>query len=452
MKKPLLLLTTLMLALTGFAQRGIMQIHTSSGTVEERYVDEIEKITFRTEDDQPFVNEAVDLGLSVKWASANVGADAPEDFGGYYAWGETQEKEVYNNTTYKYYNLEWGTITRIGTEITGTQYDVAKKTMGGDWRMPTHDEWIELLTRCEWTWATVNGVNGYRVTGSTGNSIFIPAAGRLYSVEGSDINGYENRDGFYWTSTLYPDDYDNYVAYRTSFGATFAGCEFYDVPEIGMSVRAVQGVLADVDPEPEPGPMDMVDLGLSVKWASHNVMASKPSDVGYFYAWGMTKKSPSYGDPAYPYHDAETGKYADLGREISGTNYDIASVRWGNGWRLPTKAEIDEMVQNCTFTYGALDGQSGVTVKGPNGNSIFLPMDGYFGVEGQVCDDPYDIMGLPFQGFYMTGTSKPSRSGEPGDEASAYALKLSKSQGKDATMKSDDTFKCLGINVRPVHE
>lgn len=429
-----------------------MTIHRTDGTTEERYVDEIASITFSKEGEvEPSETEAVDMGLSVKWANRNLDAAKPEGFGGYYAWGETEAKDVYNETTYAYYNLEWGTITRIGAEIAGTRHDVAKKQLGGDWRMPTAAEWQELCLNCEWTWTTLNGVTGYKVTAENGNSIFLPAAGRLYSVEGKETNGYEGVGGFYWSGTLGEDTEYNYRAHRLNFGDTWHSCDYYDVPEIGMSVRAVQGAIADTDDEPEPGPKDMVDLGLSVKWASHNVMASTASDPGYYYAWGVCKKQAMYGDGAYKWKN-EDDTFEDLGRDISGTQYDVANVRWGEGWRLPTKEEIEELLANTTQTWTTLDGQLGFTLTAANGNSIFLPVKGYYGAEGLVCADLYDIMGLPLTSFYMTANPKPLRSGDVSGEHSAYALRLSKSQSTDASIRSDDTFKSLGIFVRPVHE
>ena len=131
-------------------------------------------------------HEYVDLGLSVKWATCNVGATKPEEYGGYYAWGETEEKEEYYES-----NMN------IGKNIAGTEYDVAHVKWGGNWRMPTRAEQDELREKCKWEWTTVNGVSGYKVTSKkNGNSIFLPAAGYRSGVEVY----YRCGCGYYWSS------------------------------------------------------------------------------------------------------------------------------------------------------------------------------------------------------------------------------------------------------------
>ena len=150
--------------------------------------------------------EYVDLGLpsGLKWAACNVGASSPEEYGGYYAWGETEEKESYYEEDYLYYN--YGIYTDIGSDISGTQYDVAHVKWGGDWRMPTMVEQEELRNNCFWEWTTVNGVNGYNVIGPNGNSIFLPAAGCRYGTYVYNICS----SGYYWSGSL--SGYSSYVA------------------------------------------------------------------------------------------------------------------------------------------------------------------------------------------------------------------------------------------------
>ena len=155
-------------------------------------------------------HEYVDLGLSVKWATCNVGASKPEEYGDYFAWGETQPKSTYNWSTYKYCNGSYNTLTKYnnsssyGTVDNKTQLelsdDAARANWGGSWRMPTRAEQGELRENCTWTWTTQNGVNGYKVTSKkNGNSIFLPAAGYRDVSSLSNAGSY----GDYWSSSLF---------------------------------------------------------------------------------------------------------------------------------------------------------------------------------------------------------------------------------------------------------
>lgn len=161
--------------------------------------------------DEPQVeHEWVDLGLpsGTLWATMNVSANAPEDNGGYFAWGETTTKEVYFWETYKWCNGNSDTLTkychdsRYGTVDNKMELDpeddVAYVNWGPLWRMPSHDQQTELRTQCDWTWTTLNEVNGYLVTGPNGNTLFLPASGYY---NGSSLR-YEGNYGGYWSRTL----------------------------------------------------------------------------------------------------------------------------------------------------------------------------------------------------------------------------------------------------------
>ena len=158
-------------------------------------------------------HEWVDLGLpsGTKWATCNVGANAPEAYGNYYAWGETAPKDNYSWGTYKLCNGNYNNLTKYNTNSEfGTvdnkttldpEDDAAAVNWGGKWRMPTDDEWTELRENCTWTWTSLNGVNGYEVkSNANGNSIFLPAAG--YRFDGLDGAG---DYGYYWSSSLDAD-------------------------------------------------------------------------------------------------------------------------------------------------------------------------------------------------------------------------------------------------------
>lgn len=182
-----------------------------------------------TENTDTFFVEAIDLGLSVKWAEHNVGANKPEDYGNYYAWGETEEKEIYSESTYLYFKN--GSYEDIGSDISGTKYDVAYVKWGNGWRMPTMDEVHELCVECSFEWTTINDISGLKVTGPNKNSIFLPAAGGRY---GSELK-YFGDSGWYWFGTLC--EYDNSAA----FLLTIETMNYYEGERwIGLPVRPVK--------------------------------------------------------------------------------------------------------------------------------------------------------------------------------------------------------------------
>lgn len=181
----------------------------------------------RKKGDAGKVGEAIDLGLSVKWASWNVGASKPEDYGGYYAWGEIEEKDKYDWSTYKYVSNDidedyWDENTndviykyqRIGKQVNdendivdisicGTSYDVAHVKWGGDWRMPTNNEISELEEKCQKERSSLNGVEGWYFTGPNGNRIFLPSAGELYGNSATyDMKDWRGAACMYWSGDL----------------------------------------------------------------------------------------------------------------------------------------------------------------------------------------------------------------------------------------------------------
>ena len=165
--------------------------------------------------------EYVDLGLSVKWATFNVGATSPEDDGDYFAWGETETKETYSWASYK-----WGTSSNLtkynatdGKTILEPADDAAQVHWGGNWRMPSKEEVDELTQQCNWIWTTHNNVNGYKVTGPNGNSIFLPAAG----YRGSGPTYPAGEDGLYWTNTLEKRHYSYLIVLHDDAPPTQAG-------------------------------------------------------------------------------------------------------------------------------------------------------------------------------------------------------------------------------------
>ncbi len=190
------------------------------------------------------VADAVDLGLpsGTLWASWNVGATAPEEYGGYYAWGEIEEKNYYDWTTYKWCNGSASKMTKYCTEsgygivdnkiLLEPGDDVAHMMWGDGWRMPTHAEINELYSNCKWE----KSINGYKLTSnSNGNSIILPASGYHY---GAFIYS-DGSVGIYWCNTLYSGSSGH------AWALNFYGVNYYDVDDgcrfYGRSVRPVKG-------------------------------------------------------------------------------------------------------------------------------------------------------------------------------------------------------------------
>ena len=120
-----------------------------------------------------------------------------------------------------------------------------------------------------------------------------------------------------------------------------------------------------------------VDLGLSVLWSDCNLGATSPEGYGEYYAWGETQPKEKYSKDNYSHYDQSMNQYIDIGENISGTKYDAAHVNLGNGWRMPTNTELEELINNCEWEWIKKDNTLGYKVTGINGNYIFLPAGGY---------------------------------------------------------------------------
>ena len=423
----------------------------------------------------------IDLGLpsGTKWATCNVGASKPEEYGGYYAWGETEEKSNYEWSTYKWFSgsiYSNYTFTKYNTNtsmdvvdnktVLEPEDDVAHVKWGGSWRMPTLDEQKELLNNCTWSRTTQNGVDGYKVTGSNGNSIFLPAAGNSGS------------NGRYWSSSLYSSDSHNaYYLYFISSGS----CGWsYDFRYYGYPVRPVCGgvkytvsvskgdggsveiksgnglsiafekystvtvvakpnggyafsgwyvgdALVSSDAEYtftvcedvalvakfkklEINGHAYVDLGLpsGVKWATCNVGASAPEEYGGYYAWGETERKADFTWNSYKWCNGDeysmskyciNVRYGNVDeRTVLNPEDDVATVEWGGNWRMPTAAELQELIDNCTWQWVSVNGVGGCRLTSKiNGNTIFFPAAGdfYLGTE---------LYNVGLHGGYWTST------------------------------------------------
>lgn len=456
----------------------------------------------------PLKPEAVDLGLSVKWASFNIGATSPEDPGLYYAWGETTTKDNYIDTTYKWYDVEAKAFTKYNLNAkAGTvdykyrldpEDDVAYKVLGEGWRMPTNEEFQELIDSCNWIKTTVNGMGGFLVE-RNGNSIFLPTTGykadtHLYALYdyGTYMSSSLNIARFesnYSVLCLEDDDLFNYLRFsgytvRAVYSSDFADNVLNPISVTldKQSASLKEGQQLQLDAEIKSDTIEIinwsssdpsiarvdntgmvvglgagecvisaatigavayctvtvvesvplieaVDLGLSVMWASANVGASAPQDFGGYYAWGETEQKADYSLKYYKWYDSSLGEITKYGKADGKLTLeaddDVAHVKWGGEWRMPTREEFNELFRQCEMEDSVVvDGVMGRTMTGPSGNSIFLPYGGYY--KGSTCYYGYG-------GEYATSTGST-------DEYYAYL----------ADYETWSSYKYYGFTVRPV--
>ena len=363
--------------------------------------------------------EYVDLGLPSGnlWAKCNLGASAPEQYGDYYAWGETKPKKEYTYPNHKWYkegapslgftkyNNEDGKLTLEDED------DAVIQKLGNGWRTPTLADFRELTnqkyTKIEKT--TLNGVAGYQITSKRNKkSIFIPFAGfkndkpqtrEIFAGEEVAICMTNQRrigDQVFncWSFAFEQDRIRRYGKRRPD----------------GISIRPVKGPGV-------PVPNNCVDLGLAsgVLWAKCNIGTTEPTQLGNYYAWGeLSPNKKEYYSTNYKYFDKHgVIKYNEKdGKTVLELEDDAARDNLGVGYRIPTKADWEELLEDCkweavTYTLPVtLDpsqrkGIARWKVTGPNGNSIVLPMTGGFKADGWGVMPDYDT-------YYTTANLYPA--------------------------------------------
>lgn len=234
MKKYIICIACLLIASTMNAQT--VNVHFKNGQTVRFNSSNVDFVDFSEKPADPTLTagEIVDLGLSVYWASCNLGASKPEEYGNYYAWGETSPKDTYTQANYSYYDSDKASYIDIGSDISGTEYDAARVNLGGEWRMPTEDEMRELINNCSWEWTQINSVNGYKVTGPNGNSIFLPATGAYISYLSG--NPYLNSYLYYWggEKSKYTQKPIFLYCYSNNYNVNL-----YGNPEEGLTIRPV---------------------------------------------------------------------------------------------------------------------------------------------------------------------------------------------------------------------
>jgi len=378
------------------------------------------------------VPEPVDLGLSVKWASANLGASQPDEPGAYLMWGETSPKTIpytgdkykfgqYVNATSKYnfYTASWGgsDYPLDYKETLDPEDDAAQVLLGEGWRMPTADELWELRTKCTWKPVTTvldsnefyvdRRTLGYVITsnvpGYEDRSIYLPATGFIgdYMYDSDPV--VNKGHAYYWTSTVGQP--------LGNFDRRYNGLNIRPVMDLPESENRKK-----VEPDPiKPLKHNaQVDLGLSVLWADCNVGAENPEEVGARFAWGETKEKTYYSETNYKYMTAYKdvnkwwySKYSfkkndndpfEDGKTRLEPQDDAARANWGGNWRMPTKEEYKELYEKCEWTEDSINGVKGyrITSKVPGytDKSIFLPYNSGFGELSEFSD--------PSDGYYLT--------------------------------------------------
>ena len=493
-------------------------------------IDNIPSINGTTVSGQERGHEYVDLGLSVMWATCNLGATYPDGHGDYYAWGEITTKANYAAEKYRFYKS--GNLINDNNTVSDnfifTKYitnsskgavdnkivldkvdDAAYIKWGGNWRIPTNEEYKELISNTICELVKLRGTAGIKITskkeGYKDNYIFVPLSGMHFNAELNDFG----QNGIYWSSTVYSENpaaaccitFDKessefVVGYRftgmsirpvfskqssnattssvqnqsqsnntitSTQTATNSSSQTVPVTSIklnhtylSLSVGQTYTLTATCTPsnnnnkitwsssdnavasvdsygkitakepgltgiwatcgsvetycmvnveEPEKNQAivvsgqnnghEWVDLGLSVKWATCNVGASKPSDYGNYYAWGEVDTKTTYSHSNYKY---SKGSYQTLIKYCDNRQYgyngytdnrktlessdDVVRSKWGGSWRMPTSEECQELIDQCTWSWTTQNGIDGYVVtgqkKGYTNASIFLPAAGSF--------------------------------------------------------------------------
>ena len=363
-------------------------------------------------------HDYVDLGLpsGTLWATCNIGATTPEEYGSYFAWAETDSKSNYSWSTYKYCAGTNDSMTKYCTaEYYGTfdgldaledKDDAATAKWGSSWRMPSMEQFDELMNS-EYTTVKKsfqNDTYGMLITSKlNGNSIFLPAAGILMDTD--LIN--DGSRAFYWSRDVARPS--NFLARDFSFTTTSNTPNDTQNRCYGLSIRPVR------NPEKEH---EYVDLGLpsGTLWATCNVGANSPEEYGDYFAWGETEPKSNYSWSTYKWckgsentftkyclhSDYGYNGYFDELEELLPED-DAATVNWGGEWQTPEYKQYQELFNTdyTTREWTAKTGKDGSENYGMlitskiNGNSIFLPAGGMYN-EGSSLEDVNNL------GFYYS--------------------------------------------------
>lgn len=416
--------------------------------------------------------EYVDLGLPSGnlWAKCNLGASSPEAYGDYYAWGEVEPKQEYTKSNHKWYkegapsqgftkyNNEDGKLTLEDED------DAVIQKIGNGWRTPTLADFRELTnqkyTTIEKT--TLNGVAGYQITSKKNKkSIFIPCAGFKNSEKPQTRFISDDEEVAVCMTNLRRIDNMVYNAWTFAFQNDRIGRYGKRRPD-GISIRPVKGPGV-------PVPNNCVDLGLAsgLLWAKCNMGATEPTDRGNYYAWGETSTKKKYYSDNYKHFKIDGGikvlKYNEKdGKTVLDLNDDAARANIGAGYRIPTKEDWEELLEDCkweavTTTLSEIIDPSQTKViarwkvTGPSGNSIVLPMTSGFRGDGWGVQPDNDT-------YYTTANLYPADELSDKDKYQKavaltwpmFAKETSSGGIKEPSFKS--IYRDFGVVIRPVFD
>lgn len=416
--------------------------------------------------------EYVDLGLPSGnlWAKCNLGASAPEAYGDYYAWGEVEPKQEYTKSNHKWYkegapsqgftkyNNEDGKLTLEDED------DAVIQKIGNGWRTPTLADFRELTnqkyTTIEKT--TLNGVAGYQITSKKNKkSIFIPCAGFKNSEKPQTRAISDDEEVAVCMTNLRRIDNMVYNAWTFAFQNDRIGRYGKRRPD-GISVRPVKGPGV-------PVPNNCVDLGLAsgLLWAKCNLGTTEPTELGDYYAWGETSTKKKYYSDNYKHFKIDGGikvlKYNEKdGKTVLDLNDDAARANIGAGYRIPTKEDWEELLEDCkweavTTTLSEIIDPSQTKViarwkvTGPSGNSIVLPMTSGFRGDGWGVQPDNDT-------YYTTANLYPADELSDKDKYQKavaltwpmFAKETSSGGIKEPSFKS--IYRDFGVVIRPVFD
>lgn len=418
--------------------------------------------------------EYVDLGLPSGnlWAKCNLGASAPEAYGDYYAWGEVEPKQEYTKSNHKWYkegapsqgftkyNNEDGKLTLEDED------DAVIQKIGNGWRTPTLADFRELTnqkyTTIEKT--TLNGVAGYQITSKKNKkSIFIPCAGFKNSEKPQTRFISDDEEVAVCMTNLRRIDNMVFNAWTFAFQNDRIGRYGKRRPD-GISIRPVKGPGV-------PVPNNCVDLGLAsgLLWAKCNLGTTDPTQLGDYYAWGETSTKKKYDGETYKhykwgdYNLKRIKKYnAEDGKTVIDPEDDAARVNLGVGYRIPTKEDWEELLEDCkweavTTTLSEIIDPSQTKViarwkvTGPSGNSIVLPMTSGFRGDGWGVQPDNDT-------YYTTANLYPADELSDKDKYQKavaltwpmFAKETSSGGIKEPSFKS--IYRDFGVVIRPVFD